>query len=177
VRWRVWDAEQSKLPRARCRFAFLVTDALMFMRYRVHHRLGSAVVCGLLCVLAFQSVGGSRVRASCGDWLAHPGETPMSATNAVTSEAQITSETTSAVHSSGTRLPQSKPCNGPYCRSAPFHSTPTSPVSVSWPTDRLAVYGYAELQLAICSQFHRACEPHAFPAPGFKARIEHPPRV
>jgi hypothetical protein len=75
------------------------------------------------------------------------------------------------------RLPISKPCNGPYCRSAPFQPLPASPVSVSPQSDRSALFGHADLQLTTREQYHFAGEPNACSMPGFKVRIEHPPRV
>jgi hypothetical protein len=101
----------------------------------------------------------------------------MSADDAVATQTQLTNQTASKQHFGAARLPLSKPCNSPYCRSAPFQSTPTSPVNISLPSDRLAVFGHMEVQLTRNSQFRHAGEPDACPTPGFKARIEHPPRA
>jgi hypothetical protein len=148
------------------------------MGHRVYHRLGPAVVCGLLSLSVLQGVLVSRAGATCGDWLAQPGGAQqISANEAMASHAQSTDQSASHQNSRAPRLPVTKQCNGPYCRSAPFQSAPSAPTSISSSSERLAVFGRAELQLACSTRFGQSGEPDACPTPGFKARIEHPPRA
>jgi hypothetical protein len=146
------------------------------MGNRVHHRFGPAIIGGLFIVLAVQGVTARTAWATCGDWLAHSGDMQISAENANASGAH-SGQSARKQDSSTARLPISKPCNGPYCRSAPFPSAPASPVSISLPSDRLLVVANADVELTSSSRFQSVREPDACPTPGFKERIEHPPRA
>ncbi len=140
------------------------------------HQRCSAVACGLIGLVVLQFVAVSRADATCGDWLAVPGERQMLAHQRPMAHGETTNPSTASQRDS-TPLSRSKPCNGPYCRSAPFHPSPNTPVSITYHSDRLAVFVClaGEDALRLESKFYR--EPNVCAAPGFKARIEHPPRV
>jgi hypothetical protein len=140
------------------------------------HQRWLAVACGLSSLLILQTLVASRAAATCGDWLAHPGERGMSA-DGVKAAEQPAAQSALNNGLGSSRLPISKPCNGPYCRSAPYQSAPATPVTILLPSDRLAVFGSGEQPLSNNSQYLRAGEFVTYPLPGFKARIEHPPRT
>jgi hypothetical protein len=174
----VWDAEEIGPPRARRQFLFSSSAmGLPPMGHRVHHRLASAVVCGLLSVLVLQCVIVSRAKATCGDWLAHPGGGQMKVGEASVLHGRPMDQGTNKQHSHSARLPLSKPCNGPYCRSAPFQPIPTAPVSLSLPTDRIALFVQSEVRLTPRSGFEPSGEPDVRAMRGFPSRIDHPPRA
>src|SRR5687767_13613921 len=95
------------------------------------YRSWSATVCLLLSLVALQVVGVSRAGATCGDWLAHPGGSGMAAHDTAATQLQSTDQSTLKQDGGSNPLPISKPCNGPYCRSAPFQPVPSAPVNIS----------------------------------------------
>jgi hypothetical protein len=141
------------------------------------YRLWSVNVCGLLSLVVLQVVGVSRARASCGDWLAHPGESRMAANDKAVSQQQPAEQSVLKQDRGSKRLPISKPCNGPYCRSAPFHPVPAAPVSISLQSDRLALFRHVDVELTPRAQFHFGGQLDACASRGFPSRIDHPPRV
>ena len=138
------------------------------------HRRWFPAACGLLSLCALQLVAVSQAGATCGDWLARPGERMAAHETPI----KVKATNASAVHQrDSTPLSKSKPCNGPYCRSAPFQPVPATPVNITLKSDRLAFFGEADIQPATFVQFHQFGEPDACVARGFPSRIEHPPRV
>jgi hypothetical protein len=130
--------------------------------------------CGLLSLCALQLITVTPAGATCGDWLAGSGER-MAAHEAPANGAATDSSKVNKGDS--TPLSKPKPCNGPYCRSAPFQPVPATPVNITLKPDRLAVFGDADDPSAICAQFHQFGEPDACAVRGFPSRIDHPPRV
>src|SRR5688572_6324694 len=101
----------------------------------------------------------------------------MAAHDTAATQLQSTDQSTLKQDGGSNPLPISKPCNGPYCRSAPFQPVPSAPVNISLHSDRLAFFGHVDLQLTPREQFHHGVESDACPARGFPSRIDHPPRA
>jgi hypothetical protein len=118
----------------------------------------------------------SRAEATCGDWLAHPSATAMS-------QYEHLDHSTAATHPSSNdqrrsaRLPLSKPCHGPLCRSAPSQPAPPAPANISFQTEKLALFEIVDTYLADCRRFYNGDDSQSHPLRGFPPRIDHPPRV
>jgi hypothetical protein len=133
------------------------------------------LIFSLLLAALWQLASAPRADASCGDWLAHSGEMSAARDHRIDSSSHVDPASANQRHRT-TRLPLSKPCHGPFCRSAPPQPAPTAPASVSFATDKLALFGCSEPLLAGSRQFYQDNESDALPSRGFPARIDHPPR-
>jgi hypothetical protein len=142
------------------------------------HRRFHRLLVFLLCLCALQVVVAMRAHASCGDWLSHsPGDMrPMGSGLESWADGHATrlAETESGT---ANHLPHSKPCEGPFCRSAPALPLPAAPARIVTPTDKLAVMSSDAERSSADNHSYFAVELGAHASRGFPTRIEHPPRV
>jgi hypothetical protein len=117
----------------------------------------------------------TSANASCGDWLTHSGDMRSSRDHQVDGMTQTDPASANEQHRSD-KLPLSKPCHGPLCRSAPAQPAPTAPASVIFSSDKLALFGSTETLFTDCRRFYQVNELDAHATRGFPARIDHPPR-
>jgi hypothetical protein len=134
---------------------------------------GSFLLAVIICAAG---LGSSSAHASCGDWLAHSGNSMFAAEDGAKSPGQTTA-------ASGTKRngplerPLSAPCRGLRCSKAPVDSSPPSSPSIEVRIDRIALVTHVSSYGLPEQHFFRRYEVSAHSSKGFLPRIEHPPRV
>jgi hypothetical protein len=141
-----------------------------------YRRLRATAFWSLVGFVAMLACGASRADATCGDWLAHAGEMPALHTGETVDEKKSRDPSSTSQRDRSRSLPVSKPCHGPFCRSAPSQPAPTSPANAFPQIEKLALFGEAVLNLTQCGQLIFGDEANAHPLRGFPALIDHPPR-
>jgi len=136
-----------------------------------------AATCGLVSFIMLQSLGAWRAEASCGDWLAHAGDTFADSGSEAARHSQSGGQSSAKQDDRSSRLPLSKTCHGPLCRRAPSQPAPTAPANVLSHGDQLALSGLVQSPSPKCPKFDLGGESEAHAARGFPARIDHPPRA
>jgi hypothetical protein len=149
------------------------------MDQRGHYRRWIAAfssLSGVVLALGFASPGAN---ASCGDWLAHPDETTAMRVSNRAVASRHSERDPAAVEKldAPSKLPLSRPCHGPYCRSAPYDPAPTAPASLHSQIEKLAIFTDSNLGLVARRQVNSGGDSGAHPLRGFPTRIEHPPRA
>jgi hypothetical protein len=114
------------------------------------------------CLLALAFVDDAS--ATCGDWLAdHP------------DPAQVEPESQSAPE----RVKQRRPCQGPQCQKAPSVPTPFTPAPSRVAQDELRAF--TSLSAVVDSNSPRVSSLESTSGvralPGYRQRVDHPPRV
>jgi hypothetical protein len=130
--------------------------------------------CWLLAAacLLLELASAPAVLASCGDWLAEPGEA------AATTAAAEPPHATLPPPLGAEPAARQAGCRGPWCRQAPSPGpaeTPPARIAPVHRADACAAVAEAAAEPGIERQLP-LCEP-AFLPPGFVSRIEHPPRA
>jgi hypothetical protein len=136
-----------------------------------------ALVLLLSCIL-LQSVSGMRAFASCGDWLAHPGQLP-SADAPTTGDAQMLAGVDHTFDKSlaSNERPSPLPCDGPFCRNVPTKKVPTVPTSTVSASDKLLLAAQGIHCEPLSRSSCRSSDISAHALRGFPVDIEHPPRA
>lgn len=131
----------------------------------------------LAIVVSTQAALASSARATCGDWLAHPGETHVAGAQSPLNKPSASSTTPTETASRAPSTPEPRPCNGPFCGRAPIPPAAPTPIQSLPGHDQLghligALFGdLAEHEEALTSAVDVA------PRSGFVRPIEHPPRA
>jgi hypothetical protein len=149
------------------------------MDQRGNYRRWLSAIGSLLGVVLALRLGSPDAKASCGDWLAHPGHKMTMRSSSRGDANRYIERDPSAVDKldASSKLPISRPCHGPYCRSAPYNPAPTGPANVHFQIEKLALVTDSSLDLVARQHVHSGGDLGAHPLRGFPIRIEHPPRA
>jgi hypothetical protein len=150
----------------------------MYMHCCVRYRSWADALILLLSCVLLQSVLGMRAFATCGDWLAHPDQSPT-AVERTGSDAHVLVDEDGSVDGTlrSSEQPFPLPCHGPYCRNAPTKPVPTAPPTTVNASDKLLLAA----QGIVCNPLSRwsyvSSDTSAHAVRGFPVDIEHPPRA
>lgn len=131
-----------------------------------------SVLVAALAIAVFAGAA-SFASASCGDWLANPGDN-MPAAHASTSASQLPAGNQQALLNKS-HLPA--PCNGPMCGKAPEAPSPAVPASALERVDRISLSIHSLADDASAGRFGLSSDWDAQPVKGFPSRLDHPPRA
>ena len=151
------------------------------LQWPMHHRVrfnrcANAALLLLGCAL-LQSATGLRAFGSCGDWLAHPGQSPSTAER-TGGDSQMPAPAKDSVGRSlaSGEQPSPLPCDGPSCRNAPPKPIPASPPSTVNASDKLLLASHDIVCDALSRWSFAGNNTSAHALRGFPVDIEHPPR-
>jgi hypothetical protein len=146
------------------------------MNQRDNRRTWTAAFCSLSALTFALVVEVSRADASCGDWLAHTGNMPALENRATGKEKNSRDRSATQNLTRSSDAPLSRPCHGPFCRSAPSQPAPTAPSNVFPQVEKLALCGQVDYALAALRLSPFGDEAEAQPLRGYPKLIDHPPR-